>query len=181
MIIPASCLRIAALWNGQPAGAAGEATVRFQADGHFLQVEIQASFHGDPAPCGPPGPRDRLWEHEVVELFLVGAAERYLELEMGPHGHYLVLSLAGIRQVVASHPADFCASINGSRWQGRLRLPAVLLPSGLAWANAFAIHGQGAGRQYLAAFPVPGPAPDFHRLHDFPLLATLGQPSPAAC
>ena len=35
-------------------------------------------------------------------------------------------------------------------------------------ANAFAIHGVGPQRRYLACTPVPGPQPDFHRLEVFP-------------
>ena len=31
-----------------------------------------------------------LWDYEVVELFLLNSdTEEYLELEFGPHGHYL--------------------------------------------------------------------------------------------
>ena len=41
------------------------------------------------------------------------------------------------------------------------------LPPGLAAANAYAIHGEGSARRYLAWTPVPGPAPDFHRLEYF--------------
>lgn len=33
-----------------------------------------------------------------------------------------------------------------------------------------AVYGLGEGRRYLAAFPVPGSAPDFHRLEYFGVL-----------
>ena len=44
------------------------------------------------------------------------------------------------------------------------------LPPDLCAANVYAIHGQGPSRRYLAWHPVPGPAPDFHRLDRFPPL-----------
>jgi hypothetical protein len=34
-----------------------------------------------------------LCNHDVVELFLLGKDERYLQPEIGPYGHYLVLQL----------------------------------------------------------------------------------------
>jgi len=36
--------------------------------------------------------------------------------------------------------------------------------------NAYAIHGQGSERRYLAAHAVRGAAPDFHRLECFAAL-----------
>jgi hypothetical protein len=55
------------------------------------------------------------------------------------------------------------------------------VPEGPWRFNAYAIHGVGAARRYLAHFPVPGPRPDFHRLECFGALeatpgATRGQP-----
>ena len=41
------------------------------------------------------------------------------------------------------------------------------LPEGLDRFNTYRIHGAGLARQYLAAFPVPGEKPDFHRLEFF--------------
>ena len=38
-----------------------------------LYLRLEAPFHGDPPPDGPPGPTPRLWHHEVVELFIVGS------------------------------------------------------------------------------------------------------------
>jgi hypothetical protein len=142
--------------------------VRARVEGAWLAVEVEAPFHGDPPPTAPPGATDRLWEHEVVELFLVGADERYLEVELGPHGHHLVLRLRGRRRVEEQGLAiEFAARRSGMRWSGRALVPAAWLPPGLARCNAYAIHGLGAERRHLAAFPVPGPEPDFHRLECF--------------
>ena len=147
---------------------AEHAAVQARVEGDSLCVEVEAAFHGDAPPPGPPGPAERLWEHEVVELFLLGDGERYLEIELGPHGHHLVLRLEGRRRVVEQGLAiAYEARREGAAWSGRARLPAAWLPPGLARCNAYAIHGTGAARRHLAAFPVPGPEPDFHCLERF--------------
>jgi hypothetical protein len=145
--------------------------LRLDREAERLVVRVDAPFHGDPAPAQLAGRLDRLWEHEVVELFLVGGEDRYLEIELGPHGHHLGLALAGARRIV--DPAiglEFRAVVSGRRWTGEARLAARDLPAGLSRWNAFAMHGVGDARRYLAARPVPGPQPDFHRIGLFPAL-----------
>ncbi|MCK6504885.1 hypothetical protein L6R53_16055 [Myxococcota bacterium] len=166
---PPLLLRVDRTWDGQAADPGEVATLALHDDGDALGVEVDAPFHGDPPPPAPPGPTWALWEHEVVELFVVGPGQRYLEVELGPHGHHLVLQLHGVRNVVARElPLDLRVTCAAGRWQARARLPRALLPPGPHLANAYAIHGRGAGRRYLAWTPVPGPAPDFHRLPLFP-------------
>lgn len=158
-------IRVAHRWDGAPL-ARPVATLRME-PGPVWRIEVEADFFGDPAPPSPPGPTDRLWEHEVVELFLVGDGERYTEIELGPHGHHLVLQLDGVRRVVRARiPIAYEVTRTGDRWRGVARVDAALLPAPRRW-NAFAIHGVDAARRYCAAVPVPGPAPDFHRLDAF--------------
>ncbi|MDY0003387.1 MAG: hypothetical protein RBU30_18960 [Polyangia bacterium] len=188
-------LEIDRLWDGSPARPEELVTLTLRAEEEALVVEVDAPFHGDPPPPGPPGPRDRLWEHEVVELFLAEAGAprdraRYTELELGPHGHYLLLRLEGARRPVESGIAlPYHSQVGPSlatgieppaapgvlpgpevphgRWRGVARLHRALLPGPPHRGNAYAIHGQGALRRHLAWAPVPGPAPDFHRLELF--------------
>lgn len=134
--------------------------------------ELDAPFHGDPPPPVPAGPTRGLWNHEVVELFLLAPPDHYLEIELGPHGHHQALELRGVRRPVREGlPLDFRATIDRSRWRGRARIPQALVPDGVARLNAFAIHGLGEHRRHLAFRPVPGPEPDFHRLEHFADLA----------
>lgn len=144
-----------------------EATLGIDPGDRTWRLSVDAVFHGDPPPGAPPGPTDRLWEHEVVELFLVGEGERYTEIELGPHGHHLVLQLEGVRNVVRSLlPITYTTRIEGGRWWGEAQVDASLIPPPRRW-NAYAIHGRGARRTYCAAVPVPGAQPDFHRLGCF--------------
>lgn len=157
-------------WDGKSLDSGEFARIGFRVDAETSLVEltVEATFYGDPAPNEPPGSLEGLWDFEVVELFLIGDAERYLEIELGPHGHFLGLLLAGRRNVVESHiPIDFEVDRRTRGWSGTARFSSDWLPSPLRAANAYAIHGIGAGRRYLATHPVPGDAPDFHRLECF--------------
>ena len=56
----------------------------------FHLTKVQAKFYNDARPDAQPGYLMGLWDYEVVELFLLNSqTEEYLELEFGPHGHYL--------------------------------------------------------------------------------------------
>lgn len=175
-------------WRGAPVPAAERVAVDVALDDDVLTVLVDAPWHGDAPPATAPGSTDRLWEHEVVELFLVGKGERYLEIELGPHGHYLALRLAGVRHVIERHlPVRYAARVDGVRWRGRATLARALEPEPVIAANAYAIHGTGSARRYLAAHPLPGAVPDFHRLASFPPIAwtrdvrgTRGVTSPRA-
>lgn len=164
---------IGTTWDGQPIGADEAATVDVEAAADGLVLRIDAPYHGDPPPPAPPGPTEGLWEHEVVEWFVAGpgddAAVPYLEVEVGPHGHHLVLQLRGVRNAVArALPIDVTARIDGRRWSAVARIPAAWLPPRPWRANAYAIHGADEGRRYLAATPLRGARPDFHQPARFP-------------
>lgn len=174
-------LVIAQTWDGQMLAPEDRATVWIAALPAGLEVRIASPFFGDLPPSAPPGHTDRLWEYEVVEVFLCGEDGRYLELELGPHGHYWIGVFSAPRQreqygmeieYRAEPPRD-------GQWRGRAVVPAALVPppilqGGPASWNACAVHGTplraagpadvpSAGRRYHATFPVPGSAPDFHR------------------
>jgi hypothetical protein len=134
-----------------------------------LQMVVDAPFYGDPPPRLPPGPCWELWNHEVVEAFLVGADGFYLEIELGPHGHHILLHLDRPRNILEhSFPIVYQATIVGDRWQGIARIPAKLIPQDVVRANFFTIHGMEPERRYLAYAPLPGPKPDFHQPGRFP-------------
>jgi len=164
-------------WNGEPCEVKERANIRLQrAPDGSIRVCTEAPFHGDPPPTGQPGPTWALWEYEVVELFLLGDHERYLELEIGPHGHYLALLLEGRRTIKQKLlPLDVSVRRQDGLWTAETKIPASFVPTGALRGNAYAIHGEGDQRRYLAWIPVPGEAPDFHRLDCFvPVLPIQG-------
>lgn len=154
------------LWNGEPAEPSESTSVEVELDGDRLRVAVDAPYHDDPPPAVPAGRCERLWEYEVVELFLVAASGRYLELEVGPHGHFLCLELSAPREVTRERrDVELHVERSDGRWRGRAELTLSFPPA--RW-NAFAIHGVGVSRRYLAAHPLGGSAPDFHRVSEFP-------------
>lgn len=165
-------LEIASTWDGQPVPPSGTAALCCRMDEETLIVTVDAPFFADPPPPDSAGSTNRLWEYEVVELFLLGAANRYLEIELSPHGHYLLLQLHGARRVVRQGlRIDYRAEIAGRRWHGHATIPLSYVPDDIAHANAYLIHGTGEHRRHLAAFPVGGETPDFHRLESFGAVA----------
>ena len=164
-------IAIEKLWNGRTATDRERALLSLRAEGEALRLTVDASFHGDPAPAGPVGPTDGLWEHEVVELFIRGGDRSYLEIEVGPFGHYLALSLRGPRDVVWQGRELRCrTAITRDLWSADLWIPRAWLPPAPHALNLCAIHGarrpagpQGDGRRYLSLVALPGKAPDFHQ------------------
>lgn len=162
-------------WDGGPLEPGEFARIDLSI-GAALELEVEAACYGDPLPGSPPGRCDGLWDYEVVELFLLGRDERYLELELGPAGHWLALRLEGRRRVVDPGVAiELETTVEGTRWRARARVPLATLPPDLTAANAYAIHGVGDARRHLAWHPVPGPRPDFHRLELFPPIERAAQ------
>ena len=161
-------LEIACDWRGRTLPSAQHAFIEFVRSGDQLRVSFDAPYFADPAPSGPPGPTPRLWEHEVIELFIADGAEHYLELEFGPHGHHLALELAGVRRVLRDRmPLDYDVRIDGGRYRGAAVVPVSYLPRSPARVNAYLIHGSASARCYHAHAPTLGPQPDFHQLEKF--------------
>ena len=159
---------IRSTWDGQPVDKADWVELHIERTQTELIIDVRAPFYADPAPPSPPGSTWGLWEYEVVELFVLGADERYTEIELSPHGHFLVLTLHGERQFDKRElPLHFQATVTGDQWVGRAILDAEWLPPDPRALNAFAIHGIGSERTYLALSPPGGPQPDFHQLHAF--------------
>ena len=178
-------LAIACDWRGQPLVPAARAQIELARDADAWRVAFDAPYFADPPPPSPIGSTPRLWEHEVIELFVAGASEHYLELEFGPHGHYLALELSGVRRVVregmplqyavqisaledptSAKPAGACGAPVG-RYRGTAIVPVSYLPRSPERVNAYLIHGGSADRCHHAHAAVPGERPDFHQLEHF--------------
>lgn len=165
---------------------------------HGLHLEVSAPFFDDPTPpVGVGEPVWELWDYEVVEVFFQASeSERnpkphYLEIELGPHGHYLALLLSDCKQIVHKGlTLQYESKIDGNRWSGSVEIPFDYFPPRVCRMNAYAIHNstvpldktssdknEGAGdddalpptktRVYEALYPAPKgkyESPDFHRL-----------------
>ena len=140
---------------------------------------------------------EELWNFEVVEIFIKGRSDKYIEIEMSPHGHYLILACDGYRQCFTRgiEPISYSAKILGNRWTGRLICPLNLLPppspivSAPYTYNAYALYNDDKGeRVYCTAFLPPRSDenqysnPDFHKLEIFkPLVFSENNQSLESC
>ena len=166
--IPPFRMQIKGLWNGAPVTNEHQIEVQVEPGPEVWRLTVDAPFYGDPPPRALAGATWGLWDYEVVEWFIAGPGEEYLEIELGPHGHHLALQLSGVRQVRERElPLSFHAERRGSRWRGEASFPVTWLPEGPWRVNAFGIHGVDTNRTYLAAYPTGGDAPDFHKLDSF--------------
>lgn len=164
-------LTVESLWNGEPCAdedAHAEVWVTRRQGG--LQVRVHANRRDDArVPDAPRDSRvDGLWEYDVVELFFVGEDGTYTEVELGPGGHYLVLSFDDVRRRSDAYEGREFNHRNSSStpgtWQSVIEIPWDALPKNVLRMNAFAIMGG----QHLAWSPVPGTQPDFHQPTSFP-------------
>lgn len=159
-------------WNGEKSPRPD-----VRAEVSFEQVEggmaVKASMprrEDEKVPDAPARTRvENLWEYDVVELFLVGDDGKYLEIELGPGGHYLILGFDGVRRRSDGHiglDPHIEMKKDDRSWSSSCLLPPSIVPTPLKAVNAFVI----ASGLYLAAFPVPGEKPDFHQPGAFPTL-----------
>lgn len=167
-------LSIERFWHGAPLPAAACAVLQLQLlTSGDLRVDFDAPFHNDPPPPSAPGITPQLWNFEVIELFISGQHEHYLELEFGPHGHHLGLTHEGVRKPTAiGIPVDYTVvSRSPIRFAGQAVVSSRFLPRAPHRANAYAIHAHGCGGQtgrcYHAHAPVPGEHADFHQPRHF--------------
>ncbi len=139
---------------------------RLALSGEFLTVTVSGPVTELAPPPGPPGRFEDLWRHDVIEVFLLGDRERYLELELGPHGHWWLLRLEGRRNIVAElEPRAHSCRQEGHRWEASVRLELAALPAGLCAFNVTTILGP--RRLHGSFVPLPGTKPDFHQLDRF--------------
>ena len=138
-----------------------------------MKLEVDAPFYSNPAPESFPNSLVgswELWNYEVVELFLVGDNGHYTEVEVGPHGHHLILRLDAPRSIIdKEHPMIWKSTIEGSRWKGEGFILNAVLPDRIDRINAFGIATINGERKYSSYTPLPGPKPDFHQPHRFTL------------
>lgn len=165
---------ISTQWNGDAISHAPVKLRLARLDTSTVGLEVEAPFFGDPQPAGPVGqPFPSLWDYEVVEAFFLGKEDKYLEVELNPHGQHLVLLLNGRRNLAKDELSlEYEGKINREtmRWTGFAKIPEAYFPPCVTRFNAYAIHGTNSNRVYEALYPAENgkhPNPDFHRLEYF--------------
>ncbi len=164
-------LSIARLWNGLPCPdhRLGAMVELAQSETGVRVRALTTARDNARTPDAPVGSRvDRLWETDVVELFVVDEDGQYLEVELGVGGHYLVLGFDAPRHLAADFADVAFETLHEERPDqsivNEILIPNEMFPMNLKALNAYAI----VGNQYLAFHPLPGSEPDFHQPGMFP-------------
>ena len=148
-----------------------------------MRIKLDAPFYDNPPPKSTKDGSSCacLWEFEVVEIFLKGRMDKYIEIELSPHDEYLILAMDGHRQCFheALRPLSYKCGIVSHRWWAELVIPFSYLPPpfvagscSLFTFNVYALHNDREGsRRCAALFPSSESfdydSPDTHRLHLF--------------
>ena len=82
-----------------------------------------------------------LWDYEVAEVFFLNSStEEYLELEFGPHRHFLALKFKGPRNGVQTDKKfefEYQAVIAEKKWIGIAKIPLSLFPENFDRYNCY--------------------------------------------
>ncbi|CAL8103335.1 unnamed protein product [Orchesella dallaii] len=174
---------ISTTWDGERPVDNAEIQLTFQrpssSEGNGMVIEIDAPFYNDPiVPQNHAiGSTDKLWNYEVVEAFFLSESEgKYVEIELAPKGHYLLLQLDTQQNVLnyslplENYKATSTMTNGVGRWHGRAVIPLEYFPKNVNKFNAYAIHKSDPDRVYMSLFPAPKghhSGPNFHRLNYF--------------
>jgi Ser/Thr protein kinase RdoA (MazF antagonist) len=174
-------LKIDRYWNGAACPDKqlhGAVTLSSTPEG--LRITATLPHQASPnVPAQPAGTRvGDLWQYDVVECFIVGS-RKYLEVELGAGGHFLVLDFCKRAPRVRDHEyerfrptLEWLPSVpeDAGRWQSSVVIPWEMVPKRPNAVNAFII----ARDQFLAYYPTEGPTPDFHQPLAFPKMSLTG-------
>jgi len=163
---------IAQQWDGTPLRDADRAEVVVLNNGEHLRIGFTARLLPKwTAPKTPVGFTDGLWEYDVFEIFFARPDGSYLEIEVGPAGHFLVYEFASYRKASDTNPRPlvYTWSVEDGQWSGEFTVPLEWLrvPINDCRVNAYQILTTAQGRQYLAWRSIPEIEPDFHRTECF--------------
>ncbi|CAI4231849.1 unnamed protein product [Auanema sp. JU1783] len=165
-------------WNGLPVD---HAPIKVNMNWQFEKIEgkphkrvvkvnFEAPLFDDPEPDDPPGILNDLYNYECIEFFFANQKNQYLEVEVGPHGHWLCILFDGVRKPFNNgEELELVVNnkiIGSDTWQGELEIPLAYFPGNVTKFNSYAIHGTGDERVYEALYPVTDGSyeePDFHR------------------
>jgi alpha-galactosidase len=161
-------------WQGKHADPKRETEVRLLWTREVLYLRFLAHYSSVTVfpDAEPSGRRDRLWDRDVVEVFLQPAGshgQRYKEFEVSPNGFWIDLDIgpgekrnlqSGLRRRVKIDEQN-------KTWMAETALPMKSLTTQFdptkAWrANFFRVEGATEPRFYSAWRPTGTPVPNFH-------------------
>ena len=127
------------LWNGDDGNDTYD--FQFQKTETTMKIMVKAKFYNDPAPKESVGSLMGLWDYEVAEVFFLNQSnQKYLELEFGPHGHYLGLKFQGARNQIEKDVVinfKYNSIICDGFWTGLAEVPLEYFPEDFDAFNCY--------------------------------------------
>jgi aminoglycoside phosphotransferase (APT) family kinase protein len=176
-------LRIDRYWNGAACPDKrlhGAVTLSSTPEGLLITATLPHQMSSS-MPAQPPGTRVAdLWQYDVVECFIVGS-RKYLEVELGAGGHFLILDFCNRAPRIRDHEyqrfhptLEWLPSVPGDpgRWRSSVVIPWEMVPTRVSAVNVFVIVRD----NFLAYHSVEGSTPDFHQPMAFPKVSLQGVP-----
>jgi hypothetical protein len=163
-------------WRGRPSTLETIARLTWAPDALFFSFDCAYDELAIDEGAPTTAEHAELYRFDAVEVFLdpdPTTPATYLELEVGPRGHFLDTDVDRDRRprgdVAWSSGMRIGTSIDPTvhRYRVEVRLPVgalgqVLLVPGVLRVGLFRLAGRGDGRQYLARFPTMTDRPSFH-------------------
>ncbi|TSC56683.1 MAG: hypothetical protein Greene071421_315 [Parcubacteria group bacterium Greene0714_21] len=164
-------------WNGLPALKSEHTIVSVKGLHNSLSIAFEGQLNPVfTAPNIPPEFTHGLWKYDVLEVFFVRPDGSYLEIEIGPSGHWLVYEFASYRKIADKNPRPlvYTYHVKNLIWQGKLEVPNAWLrtPVARCRVNFYQIRTSDQGHEYLAWRSIPTIEPDFHLTECFTFLPT---------
>lgn len=167
-------LRFSTDWRGENTDPQRATEVRLLWTLEFLFLKFHARYRTITvfSSSEPNGRRDKLWDKDVVEVFLQPPGSelgRYKEFEVAPNGMWIDLDIgpgelhdlrSGLRRRVQVLEKE-------KKWIAELAIPMQSLTSNFDpkrdWRlNFYRVEGESGPRFYSAWQPTGTPAPNFH-------------------
>ncbi|KAK5974041.1 hypothetical protein GCK32_002123 [Trichostrongylus colubriformis] len=167
-------LLINSTWDSLPIEHPISISLQWKDSEKAIQVKFEKHFYNDPSgPNHTAGATPKLYDYEVLEIFIANSNDQYVEIELGPHQQWLCLLLDGQRN--SFNEGEYLQlsvwnRIDGDKWIGEADIPLAYLPANVSRINAYEIHNENGTRVYEAMNPTPYgkfKGPDFHRLDYF--------------
>lgn len=161
-------------WQGRNADPQRETEVRVLWSSDAIYLRFLARYRSIMvfADAEPSGRRDKLWDRDVVEVFLQPNGDdprRYKEFEVSPNGFWIDLDIAPGEKHDLNSGLKRRVEVDEKRktWTAVLLLPMKRLTAhfdpAAAWrVNFFRVEGTEEPRFYSAWRPTGTPAPNFH-------------------
>lgn len=163
-------------WRGGPSTLETIARFTWSADALFFSFDCAYDELAIDEAAPTTTEHAELYRFDAVEVFLdpdPSTPATYLELEVGPRGHFLDVDVDRDRRprgdVAWSSGMRIGTSIDPTvnRYRVEVKVPVgalgqVLLVPGVLRVGLFRLSGRGDGRLYLARFPTMTERPSFH-------------------